>query len=44
MIADWRTALTAIPDVTLLGTNLLEIVNSQLRILDQVPGIRRHWC
>lgn len=34
MIADWRTALTGVLDHTLLGTNLLEIINSQIRILD----------
>lgn len=34
MIADWRTALTGLPDHTLMGTNLQEIINSQLRILD----------
>jgi len=34
MIADWRTALTGILDHNLLATNFLEIVNSQLRILD----------
>jgi hypothetical protein len=36
MIADWRTAITGGMDHTLLGTNFLEIMNSQLRILD--PG------
>ncbi len=34
MIADWRTALTGVIDHTLLGTNFLEIINSQIRILD----------
>ncbi len=34
MLEDWRTALTGITDHTLLGTNLQEIINSQLRILD----------
>lgn len=34
-IADWRTALTGLMDHTLLGTNLQEFVNSQLRILDR---------
>ena len=34
MIADWRTALTGTFDHTLLGTNFLEIVNSQIRIFD----------
>lgn len=34
MIADWRTAITGVMDHTLLGTNFFEIINSQLRILD----------
>lgn len=34
MIADWRTALTGLPDHTLLGTNLQEILNAQLLIID----------
>jgi hypothetical protein len=34
MIADWRTAITGAMDHTLLGTDFLEIINSQLRILD----------
>jgi len=34
MTADWRTALTGIFDHSMLGTNFLEIVNSQIRILD----------
>jgi hypothetical protein len=34
MIADWRTAITGGLDHTLLGTNFLEIMNAQLRILD----------
>jgi hypothetical protein len=34
MIADWRTALTGIFDHTLVGTNFLEIVNSQIKIVD----------
>lgn len=34
MLEGWRTALTGITDHTLLGTNLQEIINAQLRILD----------
>jgi len=34
MIADWRTAITGALDHTLLGTDLGEIINSQLRIVD----------
>lgn len=34
LIADWRTALTGIYDHTLVGTNFLEILNAQVRILD----------
>jgi hypothetical protein len=34
LLEDWRTALTGITDHTLLGTNLQEIINTQLRILD----------
>ena len=34
MIADWRTAITGTLDHTLLGTNFLEIMNSQFRIID----------
>ena len=34
MIADWRTAITGAIDHTLLGTDFFEIMNSQLRILD----------
>jgi hypothetical protein len=35
MIADWRTAVTGILDHALLGTDLFEIVNSQLRVADR---------
>lgn len=34
LIAEWRTALTGIYDHTLVGTNFLEILNAQVRILD----------
>jgi hypothetical protein len=36
LMADWRTAITGAIDHTLLGTNFLEFLNAQLRILD--PG------
>jgi hypothetical protein len=35
MIADWRTALTGLPDHALMGTNLQEIMNAQWLILDK---------